>query len=175
MRLSVRFNENPIESTSRPLYHNELVSLRQFEDHIYDSTGCYQSLKALRLTGICSYCRGMTAYILTIFKPWAGRYLQSPTHSHLPNFVEIPRHFAITRYVLKKLIKDDSRRSELSYPAARYDKRFHSITGSSVNPVSRRRSFPDVYQHSTRRDSSIRYEESIRFSLQRLKITNSRD
>jgi hypothetical protein len=170
MRFSVRFNENPIESTSRPLYYHELDSLRQFEDHIYDSTGCYQSLKALRLTGICSYCRGMTAYILTIFKPWAGRYLQSPTHGHLSTFVEIPRHFAITRYVLKTLIKDDTRRSELSYRAARYP-----ITGSSANPVSRRYPSTDMYHRSTRRDSSIWYEESIRFSLQRLNVTNLRD
>jgi hypothetical protein len=175
MRLSVRFNENPIESKSRLLYQDELDSLRRFEDHIYDSTGCYQSLKALRLTGICSYCREMTAYILTLFKPWAGRYLKFPTHRHLPIFVEIPRHFTITQYILNKLIKDDPGRSEPSYPAARYDERFYSITGSSANLVSRRRSFPVMYYRSTRRDSSIWYEEGVRFSLQRLKITDLRD
>lgn len=173
-RPSVCFNENPIESTSRPLYHDELHSLRQFEDHIYDSAGCYQSLKALGLTGICSYCRKMTEYILTLFKPRAGKYLEIPTHSHLPTFVEIPKQFAVTRYVLKTLMEDDSYRSEPSHPAARRGKRFYSFAGPSIDPISRRWSFSDIHYRSNRQHHSIWHEETISYSLERLKITKSR-
>lgn len=174
-RPSVYFNENPIESSSRPLYHNELNSLRQFENHVYDSTSCYQSLKALRLTAACSYCRKMTGYILTLFEPWAGKYLQVFTHSRVPTFVEIPKQFAVTRYVLRKLMKDDSYRQESIHQAARHSKRYYSFTGSGVDPLLRRWSFPEMYHHSNQRYDRTWYEQSISCSLERVKITEPRE
>jgi hypothetical protein len=174
-RPSVYFNTNPIESTSRPLYRSELYSLRQFEDHVYDSTGCYQSLKVLRLTGICSYCREMAGCILTLFKPWAEKYLQISTHSHLPTFVEIPEQFTVTRYVLTTLMKDDSYRCEPSHPAVHHSKRFYSFAGYGIDQTSRRWSSPEIYSRPNRSDRSIWREENTIYSLERLRITLSRD
>lgn len=107
MSARVRFRRDPIQSVCRPLQLSELRLLHLLEDHMQDQPTCYWHLRDFRLARMCPDCRDLASYTILRFKALGGRYARRLECERITTFVEIPRSFGATRFILRSLTEGD--------------------------------------------------------------------
>jgi hypothetical protein len=194
MSARVRFCIDPVQSLCRPLQHSELYLLRLLEDHMVERSSCYWYLRCFRLSDMCPYCQGLTTYTILRFEGLNGRHLRRTKYECTPTFVEIPRSFEATRFILRTLTEDDIEYLDASVRSKFTEKR--CVSAGSTTPPSREPAAMIAmgpclvtYRRSTERHSSTwcrgedvnyragevhRRVEDISSSFHRLVVTTTR-
>jgi hypothetical protein len=184
----VRFYKDPVQSLCTPLRDSELKLLGFLEDHMRDGSACYRYLRYFRLTDMCPYCQGLAAYTLLRFEGLAGRHVRRLESASTPTFVEIPRSFEATRFILRSLTEADikyldagSRSTSIGEHHASSGRTKAPPHGSAVKET--RSPYQITYRQSVERHGSTRCrnddvyyrDEDIDLSFRRLVVTTIRD
>jgi hypothetical protein len=187
MRLTVRFRKDPVQSFCRPLHQSELKLLCLLEDHMLDESACYRHLRYHRLSDMCPYCQDLTTYIILRFESLGRRHVRRLSFESTLTFVEIPRSFESTRFILRSLTNDDIKcldaggRSTSNIDDHVSTGRTKSSHGSAVKET--RSPYQITYRRSAGRHGSTRCrnndlyyrDEDIDLSFRRLVVTTTRD
>ena len=97
----VYFRPNPISSISRPLTHNELDVLRDFEHHSKGCFTCYQFQDSPQLISCCSEGSAVAERVIAClgFRNRRIELMRGPPDQSI--VVEIPPHFTASRSLLR--------------------------------------------------------------------------
>lgn len=188
MPAKVRFRMDPIQSVCRPLQLSELRLLHLLEDHMQDQPTCYWHLRDFRLTRMCPDCRDLASYTMLRFQALGGRYVRRLTCERITTFVEIPRSFGTTRFILGSLTEDDVEvltSVEIPIPAGTHPASLLQAPAPSHTPKEKGIKTPFVTTHrrsAERHDFAWRVrqisygrEQDVEISFRRLVVTCTRD
>ena len=188
MSAKVRFCRDPVESVCRPLQLSELRLLHLLEDHMQDVPKCFRHLRHFRLTRMCPNCRGLASYTILRFQALGGRFVRRLEYECTTTFVEIPRSFGNTRFILRSLTEDDVEllsAGERSMSEGTQRTSIPQAAPLSHKPRDKdiRTSYFITYHRSTEHHDPARYEteiscrreEDVEISFRRLVLTSTRN